>query len=124
VRSKLFAQDERNLMLMCYGCHKRIDCGGKASEYSEADLLAMKREHEARGELIYSSTGAKQTLPVLMTFPIGSHAPVIDIRDINHVAFHIRLLGGSGMNLTGQNHLIAILVWPNHSLDVCGGTGA
>lgn len=84
IRSKLLAQDERNLMLMCYGCHKRIDRHGKANAYSEADLLAMKREHEARVELVYSSTGVKQTLPVLMTFPIASHTPVIDIRDINH----------------------------------------
>jgi hypothetical protein len=71
-------------MFMCYGCHKRIDRGGKGNPYSEADLLAMKREHEERVERVYSSTGVKETLPLIMTFPIGPHTPVIDDRDVCH----------------------------------------
>jgi len=83
-RSKQLAKDERNLMLMCFNCHSRIDRKGQKNEYTETELLAMKREHEQRIELIYSSTGVKDSLPVLMTFPIGAHTPHIDIRDINH----------------------------------------
>lgn len=83
-RSTKLAKDAKNLMLMCYGCHARIDRHGRKNEYREADLLAMKREHEARIELVYSATGVKNTLPVLMTFPIGAHSPVIDVADVHH----------------------------------------
>lgn len=83
-RSTTLAKDAKNLMLMCYGCHGRIDRKGKKNEYSEADLLAMKGEHETRIELVYSATGVKDTLPVVMTFPVGPHLPIIDVADVQH----------------------------------------
>ncbi len=83
-RSAELATDERNLMLLCFNCHSRIDRSGQKNPYTEADLLAMKREHEDRIALVYSSTGVKVSLPILMTFPIGLHPPVVDVRDINH----------------------------------------
>ncbi|TRZ67285.1 MAG: SAVED domain-containing protein [Rhodocyclaceae bacterium] len=82
--SEALAKDERNLMLACFDCHNRVDRDGKTSEYSAADLQAMKREHEARIELIYSSAGVKDSLPILMSFPVGSHAPVVDVRDVHY----------------------------------------
>lgn len=82
--SEDLAKDEANLMLACFDCHDRVDRNGKKNPYSASDLQAMKREHEARIELIYSANGVKDSLPVLMAFPIGTHVPVIDIRDVHH----------------------------------------
>lgn len=82
--SERLSKDPSNIMLLCYDCHKRVDHDGQANRYSADQLRAMKREHEARIEKIYSATGAKQSLPILMAFPVGSHAPVIDIGQIRH----------------------------------------
>lgn len=82
--SELLAKDPSNIMLLCYDCHKRVDHKGKANPYSADQLRAMKREHESRIEKIYSATGAKESLPVLMAFPVGSHVPIIDIAQIRH----------------------------------------
>jgi hypothetical protein len=80
--SERLAKDPNNLMLSCRDCHGRIDRNGKKNEYSADDLHAMKREHESRIELIYSATGVKDSLPVLMSFPVGLHVPVIDPRQV------------------------------------------
>lgn len=82
--SEELAKDEGNLMLACFDCHSRVDRNGQKNEYTAADLRAMKREHEARIELIYSSNGVKDSLPILMSFPVGSHVPVVDVRDVNY----------------------------------------
>lgn len=82
--SERLASDPKNLMLACYDCHGRIDRHGKNNEYSAEQLQAMKREHEARIQTIYSATGVKDSLPILMTFPIGMHAPVIEVGQIHH----------------------------------------
>lgn len=82
--SETLAKDEQNLMLACFDCHSRVDRYGKKNEYTADDLRAMKHEHEARIEKIYSATGVKDSLPLLMTFPVAAHVPVIDIRDIHY----------------------------------------
>lgn len=82
--SEELAKDESNLMLACFECHSRVDRYGKNNEYSAADLQGMKREHEARIELIYSSNGVKDSLPILMSFPVASHLPILDVRDVHH----------------------------------------
>jgi hypothetical protein len=71
-------------MLTCLDCHKRIDRHGQESEYTVEQLQAMKREHEARIELIYSATGVRNSLPVLMSFPVGAHVPIIDLAQIHY----------------------------------------
>lgn len=81
--SERLAKDPSNLMLLCYDCHARIDRGGKNNAYTAGQLRAMKREHEKRMELIYSATGVKESLPILMTFPVGAHVPVIEVGDIH-----------------------------------------
>lgn len=82
--SEKLADDANNLMLACFDCHARVDRNGKSNEYTAAELLAMKREHEARIELIYSATGVSDSLPILMSFPIGTHVPVFDVRQVNY----------------------------------------
>jgi hypothetical protein len=82
--SEKLAADGSNLMLACFDCHARIDQHGKSNEYTAEQLHAMKREHEERIERIYSANGMMQSLPILMSFPIGSHVPIVDISQINY----------------------------------------
>lgn len=89
--SERLAKDPSNLMLACFDCHSRVDRNGKKNEYTAEQLRAMKREHEARVQLIYSATGVKDSLPILMSFPIGTHVPVIDLRQV-----HYAMLENSG----------------------------
>lgn len=89
--SEKLAKDPKNLMLACYDCHSRIDRNGKKNEYTDEQLRAMKREHEARMELIYSANGVKDSLPILMSFPVGAHVPVIDLSQV-----HYAMLENSG----------------------------
>lgn len=82
--SEKLAADPANLMLACFDCHSRIDRDGQNNEFTAQQLGAMKREHEARIERIYSATGVVESMPVIMSFPIGSHLPVIDVRQIHY----------------------------------------
>lgn len=82
--SERLAADPSNLMLACFDCHSRIDRDGRCNEFSAEQLRAMKREHEARIERIYSATGVVESMPVIMSFPIGAHVPVVEVRDIHY----------------------------------------
>lgn len=82
--SERLAANPNNLMLLCYDCHSRIDRQGRANPYTAEQLRAMKREHEARMQLIYSATGVKESLPILMSFPVGQLVPVVDLGQIHH----------------------------------------
>ena len=82
--SEKLAADPNNLMLACFDCHARIDRDGKSNEFTAEQLRAMKREHEARIERVYSATGVDESMPVVMSFPIGAHVPVIDVRNIHY----------------------------------------
>lgn len=81
--SERLAKDVNNLMLACYDCHARIDRHGRENKFTTPQLQAMKREHEARIQRIYSATGVVESLPVLMTFPIGPHVTNIDVEQIH-----------------------------------------
>ena len=82
--SERLASDPSNLMLLCFGCHSRIDRQAQDNPYTAEQLRAMKREHEARIQRIYSATGVKESLPILMSFPIGAQVPVIEIGQVHH----------------------------------------
>lgn len=82
--SERLAADPSNLMLTCFDCHARIDRDGKSNEFTAEQLRAMKREHEARIEHIYSATGVVESMPLVMSFPIGAHVPVVEMRDIHY----------------------------------------
>jgi hypothetical protein len=82
--SERLAADQSNLMLACLDCHSRIDRKGQSNEFTTEQLRSMKREHEVRIESIYAATGVTESLPVVMTFPVGSHVPVVDVRNINY----------------------------------------
>lgn len=91
--SERLAADPSNLMLACFDCHARIDRDGKRNEFTAEKLRAMKREHEARIERIYSATGVVESMPLVMSFPIGDHVPVVEVRDI-----HYAMLTNSNFN--------------------------
>lgn len=82
--SERLAADPSNLMLLCFDCHSRIDRKAQDNPYTAEQLRAMKREHEVRIQLIYSATGVKESLPILMSFPIGSQVPVIELEQVHH----------------------------------------
>jgi len=86
--SESLAKDVSNLMLACRDCHSRIDRHGKNSRFTTSQLQGMKREHEARVECIYSATGVVESMPLLMTFPIGAHVPNIDLEQIHFAMLH------------------------------------
>jgi hypothetical protein len=82
--SERLAKDPGNLMLACFGCHSRIDRNGKNNEFTAEQLRAMKREHETRIERIYSATGTKDSLPIVMTFPIAAHKPSVSLSQVHY----------------------------------------
>lgn len=64
--------DISNLMLMCHGCHKKID-GDLTGERYSADLLILwKNEHERRIEIVAGIEPNKKTHVVLYGANIGS----------------------------------------------------
>lgn len=89
--SERLAKDVSNLMLACYECHARIDRHGKNNKFTTPQLQAMKREHEARIQRIYSANGVVESMPLLMTFPIAKHPTNIDVEQI-----HFAMLENSG----------------------------
>lgn len=91
--SEKLAADPSNLMLACFDCHSRIDRDGKSNEFTAEQLRAMKRDHETRIERIYSATGVVESMPLVMSFPIGAHVPVVEVRDI-----HYAMLTNSNFN--------------------------
>ncbi len=91
--SEKLAADPSNLMLACFDCHARIDRDGKSNQFTAEQLREMKREHEARIERIYSATGVAESMPLIMSFPIGAHVPVVEVRDI-----HYAMLTNSNFN--------------------------
>lgn len=91
--SEKLAADPSNLMLACFDCHARIDRHGQSNEFTAEQLRAMKRDHEARIERVYSASGVAESMPVVMSFPIGAHVPVIDVRHI-----HYAMLTNSNFN--------------------------
>ena len=99
--SERLAKDVSNLMLACYECHARIDRHGNSSRFTTPQLQAMKREHEMRIERIYAATGVIESLPLLMTFPVGSHVTNIDLAQI-----HFAMLENSDYKLFPQSSYI------------------
>lgn len=101
--SERLAKDVNNLMLSCYECHARIDRHGKNNKFTTPQLHAMKREHEARVQRIYSATDVVESMPLLMTFPIGSHVTNINLEQI-----HFAMLENSDYKLFPQGSHIHI----------------
>lgn len=76
--SKALARDAKNLMLKCPQCHLRID--RDPEQYPVSLLREMKRKHEERIAMWYSLDTTKQSTPLVLSLPIGSHAPAFDVK--------------------------------------------
>ena len=64
--------DISNLMLMCHGCHKKIDGDINGQRYSSDLLIAWKNDHELRIEIVTGIEANKKTHVVLYGANIGS----------------------------------------------------
>lgn len=67
-------KDFSNLMLVCDSCHRTFDDKEKVSEYPAPRLLAMKKDHEQRIDLLTSITPDKKSHVVLFGARIGEHS--------------------------------------------------
>lgn len=70
--------DISNLMLMCHGCHRKIDQEGGHLRYPAGLLIHWKAEHEQRIELVASITPDKKSHVVLYGANIGSEKSPIE----------------------------------------------
>lgn len=72
--------DVSNLMLMCHGCHTKIDCDLNGERYSADLLITWKNEHECRVEIVSGIETNKKTHVVLYGANIGSEK--------SHIHYH------------------------------------
>ena len=64
--------DISNLMLMCHGCHRKIDQSGGSLRYFADLLIRWKAEHEQRIEIVTGIASDKKSHVVLYGANIGS----------------------------------------------------
>lgn len=64
--------DISNLMLMCHGCHRKIDQEGGAALYPADLLIAWKTQHEQRIEVVAGIAPDKKSNVVMYGANIGS----------------------------------------------------
>ena len=70
--------DISNLMLMCHGCHKKIDGDTNGERYSAELLIGWKRKHELRVEVVTGIEPNKRTHVLLYGANIGSEKSLIE----------------------------------------------
>lgn len=70
--------DISNLMLMCHGCHKKIDQDTKGERYSATLLIGWKNEHEQRVEIVTGIQSDKKSHVILYAANIGSEKSPIE----------------------------------------------
>lgn len=76
-----------NLMLVCHDCHKKID-GDKAGDRYSADLLiAWKKEHERRVEIVTGIARDKHSMVVLYGANIGKEKSLLQPLAANEALF-------------------------------------
>lgn len=74
VKSPLLAKDFSNLMLVCDECHRTFDDKSKEGEYPAERLIAMKKAHEERIELLTGIAPDMRSHVLLFGARIGQHA--------------------------------------------------
>jgi len=73
--------DISNLMLMCHGCHKKIDQDKKGQRYKSELLIRWKASHEGRVKTVTGIESDKKTHVVLYGANIGSEKSPIRYHD-------------------------------------------
>ena len=69
--------DISNLMLMCHGCHNKIDQDKKGVRYSAELLITWKNEHEQRIEIVTGIQPEKKSHVIMYGANIGSEKSLI-----------------------------------------------
>jgi len=70
--------DINNLILMCHGCHKKIDQDVDGERYSAELLIQWKNDHERRVEIVTGIEPDKKSHVVLYGANIGSEKSHIE----------------------------------------------
>ena len=70
--------DISNLMLMCHGCHQKIDQDKNGIRYSTNLLVGWKSAHEQRIEIVTGIESDKKTHVILYGANIGSEKSLIE----------------------------------------------
>jgi len=79
--------DVSNLMLMCYGCHTKIDQEDGSLRYSSDLLIYWKAEHELRVEVVTGIAPNKKSHVVLYGANIGSEKSPIEYQSCVEAMF-------------------------------------
>ncbi len=82
VQSPILANALSNLMLLCDGCHRRVDAeNGKY--YSVSELLAMKKEHEDRIENVTAIAPNMQSHIITYKANVGVFTPEMSYQTVS-----------------------------------------
>lgn len=84
VESPKLETDFSNLMLMCDGCHRKIDRDEK-DQHPVSLLLEMKKEHEERIEYLTGIDGSFRTRLIVYNAKIGKFNPPIGINEMREI---------------------------------------
>lgn len=80
VLSPKLATDFSNLMLVCDECHRTFDDKSKEDEYTAERLIAMKKAHEDRIELLTGLAPDMRSHVVLYGAKIGQHSSPLQFK--------------------------------------------
>lgn len=79
--------DFGNLLLVCHGCHQKIDKHNDGGRYT-ADLLRQwKAEHERRIEIVTGIDPSKRSHVILYGANVGSHSSPLTFDEAAHALF-------------------------------------
>lgn len=84
VESPKLEKDFSNLMLMCDGCHRKID-REEIKEHPASLLLEMKKEHEDRIEYLTGIDGSYRTRLVVYNAKIGKFNPPVQMNSMRQI---------------------------------------
>lgn len=80
VKSPLLEKDFSNLMLVCDECHRTFDDKSREEEYTADRLIAMKRAHEERIELLTGIAPDMRSHVLLFGARIGQNASPLNFQ--------------------------------------------
>jgi len=70
-----------NLLLVCHGCHQKIDQAQDGGRYSAGLLQQMKASHERRIERVTGIDPSRQSHVVIYGANVGDHHPALNFQD-------------------------------------------
>lgn len=86
VQSPILANALSNLILLCDGCHRRVDAEN-GIHFSVLELMAMKKEHEDRIERITAIAPNMDSHIVIYKANVGQHSPFVSYEAMANYLF-------------------------------------